>query len=112
MPKVVSNKVKINALISIIGVLIGGTIAGVSGMFLSIPGIAILKAIFERVEGMEPWGMLLGDDITGTNQMSFRDRWMHLWKKNPAAFTLEIAEEAAENSSVKLTGPNEENNPS
>lgn len=112
MPKVVSNKVKINALISIIGVLIGGTIAGVSGMFLSIPGIAILKAIFERVEGLEPWGMLLGDDITGTNQMSFRDRWMQLWKKNPAAFTLEIAEDAAENSSVKLSGPNDENTPS
>jgi len=90
MPKVVSNKVKINALISIIGVLIGGTIAGISGMFLSIPGIAILKAIFERVEGMEPWGMLLGDDITGINQQSFRDRWLHLWKKDPTTFTLEI----------------------
>jgi hypothetical protein len=31
-------------------------------MFLSIPGIAILKAIFERVEGFQPWGYLLGDD--------------------------------------------------
>ncbi|ULQ53332.1 AI-2E family transporter [Flavihumibacter fluvii] len=101
MPKVVSNKVKINALISIIGVLIGGTIAGVSGMFLSIPGIAILKAIFERVEGLEPWGMLLGDDITGTNQQSLRARWMQLWKKDPAAFTLEIPEDnAADNSSI------------
>jgi predicted PurR-regulated permease PerM len=64
MPKVVSSKVKINALLSIIGVLIGGALAGVSGMFLSIPVIAILKVIFDRVDELKPWGMLLGDDIT------------------------------------------------
>jgi predicted PurR-regulated permease PerM len=62
MPYVVSSKVRINALVSIIGVLVGGAIAGISGMFLSIPGIAILKAIFERVDGLKPWGELLGDN--------------------------------------------------
>lgn len=64
MPKVVSSKVKINALISILGVLIGGALAGVSGMFLSIPGIAILKVIFDRIDDVKPWGMLMGDEIT------------------------------------------------
>lgn len=62
MPYVVSSKVRINALVTIIGVLVGGALAGLSGMFLSIPGIAVLKAIFERVEGLKPWGELLGDD--------------------------------------------------
>ena len=62
MPKVVSSKVKINALISILGVLIGGALAGISGMFLSIPTIAILKVIFDRVEHLKPWGILLGDE--------------------------------------------------
>ena len=62
MPYVVSSKVRINALVSIIGVLMGGALAGLSGMFLSIPAIAILKIIFERVEGLKPWGELLGDD--------------------------------------------------
>jgi predicted PurR-regulated permease PerM len=64
MPYVVSSKVKINALVSIIGVLVGGALAGVWGMFLSIPGIAIMKAIFDRVDGLQPWGMILGDDKT------------------------------------------------
>ena len=64
MPYVVSSKVKINALVSIIGVFIGGALAGVSGMFLSIPGIAIMKAVFDRVDGLQPWGMILGDDKT------------------------------------------------
>jgi predicted PurR-regulated permease PerM len=68
MPKVVSSKVKINALITILGVLIGGALAGISGMFLSIPGIAILKVIFDRVEELRPWGLLLGDDVTRTKK--------------------------------------------
>ena len=64
MPKVVGNKVKVNALVTIIGVLIGGALAGVSGMFLSIPVIAIMKSIFERIKPLEPWGMLLSDEST------------------------------------------------
>jgi predicted PurR-regulated permease PerM len=64
MPYVVSSKVRINALVSIIGVLIGGALAGVSGMFLSIPGIAIMKSIFDRVDELKPWGMILGDDTS------------------------------------------------
>ncbi len=68
MPKVVSSKVKINALITILGVLVGGALAGIAGMFLSIPAIAILKVISDRVEGLKPWGILLGDDITGSKK--------------------------------------------
>lgn len=64
MPYIVSSKVKINALVSIVGVLVGGALAGIPGMFLSIPGIAILKSIFDRVDGLQPWGMLLGDNRT------------------------------------------------
>ncbi len=64
MPKIVSSKVKINALATILGVLIGGAIAGVSGMFLSIPAVAIMKVIFDRIPELKPWGAILGDDIT------------------------------------------------
>ena len=77
MPKVVSSKVKINALITIVGVLVGGALAGVSGMFLSIPAIAILKVIFDRVDDLKPWGMLLGDEITGLHQRSFFMKLSH-----------------------------------
>jgi predicted PurR-regulated permease PerM len=72
MPYVVSSKVKINALVSIVGVLVGGALAGVSGMFLSIPGIAIMKAIFDRVDDLKPWGMVLGDDRYATRTSKLR----------------------------------------
>ena len=63
VPFIVSSKVKINALISIIVVLLGGAVWGIAGMFLSIPFIGVLKIIFDRVDGLKPWGKLLGDEI-------------------------------------------------
>ncbi|HEV2832108.1 MAG TPA: AI-2E family transporter [Hanamia sp.] len=63
MPRIVGSKVKINALASIIGVLIGGSLAGIAGMFLSLPTIAVLKIIFDRTDNLKQWGVLLGDEV-------------------------------------------------
>jgi predicted PurR-regulated permease PerM len=63
MPLIVGSKVRINALITILGVVLGEMLWGISGMFLSIPIIAILKIIFDRVESLQSWGLLLGDEI-------------------------------------------------
>jgi predicted PurR-regulated permease PerM len=62
VPRIVSSKVSINALFSILIVLMGAALWGVSGMFLSIPSIAILKIIFDNIDGLKPWGRLLGDE--------------------------------------------------
>ncbi len=76
VPRVVSSQVQINALISIIAVLLGGALWGVSGMFLSIPFVAVLKIVFDRVEGLRPWGKLLGDEIpVRTMQFKWKPRW-------------------------------------
>ena len=63
VPRIVSSKVQINALMSIIVVLLGNQLWGVSGMFLSIPFVAVLKIIFDRIDELKPWGKLLGDNI-------------------------------------------------
>lgn len=63
VPYIVSSKVKINALISIVFVLLGNAAWGVPGMFLSIPFAGILKIIFDRIDELRPWGRLLGDEI-------------------------------------------------
>jgi predicted PurR-regulated permease PerM len=63
IPMIVGNKVRINALVTIIGVVIGGTLCGVGGMFLAIPAVATLKVIFDHVSDLKPWGMVLGDQV-------------------------------------------------
>lgn len=74
VPRIVASKVRINAIISILGVLLGGAIAGTAGMFLSIPFIAVLKIIFDRVESLKPWGRLLGDEMPGERNKTLNDQ--------------------------------------
>ncbi|MEJ7625474.1 MAG: AI-2E family transporter [Ferruginibacter sp.] len=62
MPRIVGSKVRVNALITFLGVVIGGTLIGLPGIFLALPVIAILKIIFDRIEDLKPWGMIMGDD--------------------------------------------------
>lgn len=63
MPRVVGSKVRLNALVVVLGVVVGEMIWGFSGMFLAIPVMAILKIVFDRVDDLKPWGLLLGDEI-------------------------------------------------
>jgi predicted PurR-regulated permease PerM len=63
LPFIVGSKVRVNALITILGVIIGETLWGVTGAFLALPVIAISKIIFDRIESLKPWGLLLGDEI-------------------------------------------------
>jgi predicted PurR-regulated permease PerM len=81
MPRIVGSKVKINALFAILGVFIGGSVAGVSGMFLALPIIAVLKIIFDRTEMFKQWGVLLGDERPVKSPMSFAS----FRKKKPIA---------------------------
>ncbi len=62
LPTIVGSKVRLNALLSFLGIVIGEMIWGLSGMFLAIPLMAILKIIFDRIESLKPWGFLLGGD--------------------------------------------------
>jgi predicted PurR-regulated permease PerM len=64
MPKIVSSKIKINEFISIIAVLVGGALWGIPGMFLSLPIIAILKVIFDRIDPLKPFGFVLGNTMS------------------------------------------------
>ena len=62
LPLIVGSKVRINAFITLLGVVLGEMIWGIPGMFLSIPVIAIIKIIFDRVESLQAWGHLMGDE--------------------------------------------------
>jgi len=99
MPRVVSSKMRINALMAILGVLVGGALAGIPGMFLSIPAIAILKVIFDRVEGLESWGLLLGYEMPTRKKISFK-------KKKPLIKENTLEEQNKENTEMTaVTSP-------
>lgn len=72
MPRIVGSKVKVNALVSIVSIIIGGAMAGVSGMFLSIPVMAVLKILFDKSDKLSQWGVLLGDERPSQNPSTNR----------------------------------------
>ncbi|MFD2145361.1 AI-2E family transporter [Mucilaginibacter antarcticus] len=72
LPLVVGSKVRINALVTVIGVVAGEMIWGIPGMFLSIPCIAVIKIIFDHVDGLQPWGIILGDEERKQNKLATR----------------------------------------
>ena len=63
VPKIVASKVRINALFAIVVVIAGNALWGISGMFLSIPILAIIKLICDHIESLKLWGFLLGDTM-------------------------------------------------
>lgn len=64
MPVILGSKVRINALVIIIGVIVGEMLWGISGMFVAIPVIAIMKIISDNIPSLQPWAILLGDEET------------------------------------------------
>jgi len=65
---VVGSYVRINALVTIFGIIVGNALAGLAGMFLAIPTLAILKIIFDQVEDLKPWGTLLGENVKASGE--------------------------------------------
>nr|MBI1228643.1 AI-2E family transporter [Cytophagales bacterium] len=68
-PYVVGNKVNVNPVFTIIVVVLGGAIWGVTGMLVAIPALGMLKVIFDRIPSLEPLGYLFGEeDISDDNE--------------------------------------------
>ncbi len=68
-PKIVGSSVKLNPLISVIGLILGGTVWGVAGLVLALPVIAVLKVLMEQVDVLKPLSFLLSTDVYGQEQM-------------------------------------------
>ena len=62
-PYVVGSNVKINPIIAIISLIIGGVIWGLAGIVLAIPMAAIMKLIFDHVDALKPVGVLMSTDL-------------------------------------------------
>ncbi len=60
-PMAVSNRLKINTLVTLVAILAGGILWGAAGMILFIPFLGILKLVADRSPGLKTLSMLLGN---------------------------------------------------
>ena len=91
MPRVVGSKVKINSLIVIIGLVIGEMLWGISGMLLTIPVLAIMKIVVDSEEGLQTWGLLMGEEYDVPVFRSTFDKYFLV--KNAKGEKIEITED-------------------
>jgi predicted PurR-regulated permease PerM len=61
-PNVVGSSVSINPLATLIVLVIGGMLWGVAGMMLFIPYLGMLKVVLDNVDGLKPFGYLIGEE--------------------------------------------------
>ncbi len=60
-PFVMGGEVSLSALATILIIICGGFLWGIAGMILFIPILSIAKIVFDHVEGLQPYGFLVGD---------------------------------------------------
>lgn len=59
-PMITGGNVNLNPLITILGLVAGAMIWGIPGMMVVIPILGVIKIVCDNVEGLEPYGYILG----------------------------------------------------
>jgi predicted PurR-regulated permease PerM len=82
----VGGNLKINALTSILSIIIGASVWGIAGMILFLPLTAMLKAVCEAYVELKPFALLLGEKNYTTKEVNhnFTDK---LLKKIKTVFS-------------------------
>ena len=60
-PLILGPQVKINPLFTILALVLGELLWGISGIILAIPITAILKIVCDHIEPLKPYGFLIGE---------------------------------------------------
>lgn len=61
-PNITGGNVRINPLVAIVGIIVGGMVWGVAGMLVVIPFLATLKIVFEHIDSLKPFAYLIGSE--------------------------------------------------
>ncbi len=78
-PTITGGNVNLNPLATIIGLIIASEMWGIPGMIIIVPTLAIIKIICDNVEGLEPYGYILGIKKHGADFSKLKEKF----KKKP-----------------------------
>ena len=82
-PKIVGGSLKVNALTTILSLIIGATIWGVAGMVLFLPFAAMLKVVCQEFDTLKPIALLIG---TQDKEEENKEPFISKWKRKIAAW--------------------------
>ncbi len=79
-PFIVGSQVKINALFTIIALVIGELVWGISGIILAIPLLAIFKILCDHIEPLKSYGFLIGEIETKKSEKRIVEKVKNIFK--------------------------------
>jgi predicted PurR-regulated permease PerM len=71
-PNILGGMLRVNPFFIIMGVLGGGMLWGLPGMFVVVPVLAMMKVTCDHIPELKPWGFLLGDKGTEKHSLTAR----------------------------------------
>jgi predicted PurR-regulated permease PerM len=87
-PKIVGNSLKVNALTTILSLIIGAAVWGVAGMILFLPFVAMFKVVCEEYEELKPVALLIGNQNYQENGGS--GKFISKWFKKIKSYFLKL----------------------
>lgn len=90
-PKIVGGSLKVNALTTILSLIIGATIWGVAGMVLFLPFAAMLKVVCQEFDTLKPIALLIG---TQDKEEENKEPFISKWKKKIVAWRKKLSKKA------------------
>lgn len=73
-PRIMGGNLNINALVSLLVLIMGGLIWGIAGMILFLPFIAIFKVACDHYKELQPIGKLIQDNLYVPEESNLKDR--------------------------------------
>jgi predicted PurR-regulated permease PerM len=82
-PKIVGSSMNVNALTTILSLIVGAVVWGIAGMILFLPFVAMLKVVCGEYEELKPVALLIGNQNYQENdgRNKFVSKWMDKIKK-------------------------------
>ncbi len=63
-PNVVGSSIKINPMVAIMSMIIGGALWGISGLILALPATAIIRLIMDKIDPLKTVSLLMSDGLS------------------------------------------------
>jgi predicted PurR-regulated permease PerM len=73
-PNITGSYVNLNPFVTILLIIIGGSVWGIIGMFVVVPVAAMIKIIFEHSKSLKPYAYLLGADEENRKKAVWRQK--------------------------------------
>ncbi len=81
-PSITGANVNLNPLVTILGLILAAEIWGVPGMIIIVPTLGIFKIICDNVEGLQPYGYILGTKHRSIDLIFFLKKFRKKENKN------------------------------